>query len=276
MGTLSRAESVKDHFLAGRTRSIKFSSMVEAFDVQIPPWGTLDRAYHKSKSKNAGPYRVRTAFENLAAKVAALFRARELTCTVSYLAKGKLSKHPGVNNGGPLWYILWDTENMAHLYIPRSTGLQQIDQPGRPTSISRPIAIMLLHECWDFINHYGDIPGYKERDLLSVEATDEDRARGLMITRAWLDDQLNTSPKKSLLKSRERAMVAAAKTGISRWMLDSGASNHLAGKKELMHLAHKFIKLDETVELVTAAGTLTYDEVLDVYIPALDHTVRVP
>mgnify|MGYP001158968978 CR=1 FL=1 len=92
MGTLSRAESVKDHFLAGRTRSIKFSSMVEAFDVQIPPWGNLDRAYHKSKSKNAGPYRVRTAFENLAAKVAALFRARELTCTVSYLAKGKLSR----------------------------------------------------------------------------------------------------------------------------------------------------------------------------------------
>ena len=57
---------------------------------------------------------------------------------------------------------------------------------------------------------------------LSVsDATDEDHARGLLVTRAWLDEKLSTAPKRSAIRARERAMVAVAKTGIQTWMLDS-------------------------------------------------------
>lgn len=198
-------------------------------------------------------YNPRDPFENLVAKVAALRKARELE-----------NEMETVCPSGPAWFVIWGDNNFADFFTPRAIGIPYYVKRGNPWKVARQTAIVLLKNDWEWLEHFGTMPGFRERKAVLGTAIREAKVDNSLLIDTIVDLAGFKKRTPSGDSATLRGMIAVAKIGVKSWLIDTGASAHLIGCSYLRPSDKHIRKAEESITLATVKGSETLDEVIDI------------
>ena len=219
------------------------------------------RPYNYGPKSSKTKYRANTEKENMFTLASAIRKGRELAI---------LFKRP---LNGPLWPVIWGEKGDAFLYTPRPDGVLFTDVQDNPYRLCRSTAILLLNPQWYQFDHWGAVPGLRERSVLARTVSCDVMACD-SLTRAVADYDLDPAETQDSRpgggSGYHCAMLAVARDKLISWLLDSGASDHFAGKNVLGKLIKHKKVASQPLQLTCANGIAVADECIDMVIESLN------
>ena len=128
-------------------------------------------------------------------------------------------------------------------FVPRPGAAAEEDphfeRDGEAYTVSRTAGIVLIHPYWNTVWHVGATPGYNERSSI-MGRTHVDAEASIEWANAVAE--LGNDPHGRKLRcppGSKTFYTAAAIEGLAAcWLLDSGACQHLTGKKVVTDFRH--------------------------------------
>ena len=178
------------------------------------------------------------------------------------------------NNNGPLWPVVWDDKGYAHLYTPRPSGKLFFDVPGHPYRLPRAAAIVVLDDFWTTVIHSGTVPGPNERrKVIDVTRVDAVARNTLASAIAEMVDSNGEFTLDDCGGIGSSGMLAVVLAGVTKWLLDTGASHHLVGKQWLTNVKQNMYKVKVPLCLTTANKNISVDDCIDIQVKAIDEDI---
>ena len=166
---------------------------------------------------------------------------------------------------GPDWPVLWSDRNTCLFFVPRPGTAAERDphfeRDGEPYAVSRTAGIVLLHQFWNSVWHVGSTPGYNERTSI-LGRTHVDAEASIEWANAVAE--LGNDPHGRKLRcppGSKTFYTAAAIEGLAAcWLLDSGACQHLTGKKVISDFQDQ-VRKGKPMTFITANKKVAVDDV---------------